>query len=153
MVDARLFFGGSGGQVLPKSGNEVEEKSPGTSKVKKNFVFPIRIQMFSKCFLNAESLSKEIDLMSWMEYKTKTIAQRMVPWKQDRLPSYFLSLCWAYLGQFTPRGSGGGLAVRVLAFYSGDSSLNPAGYLKFLCTKIKNKQRRFRGWPIFQKAC
>ena len=37
---------------------------------------------------------------------------------------------------------GGGLMVSVLAFYSNDLSLNPAGYLNFSARKEVNKLRR-----------
>ena len=47
-------------------------------------------------------------------------------------------------------GHGGGQVVIVLAFYSDDLSLNPAG-LKFSVQKDENKQKSGRGWPIFKK--
>ena len=37
-------------------------------------------------------------------------------------------------------GRVGGLVVSVLAFYSDDPSLNPAGYLSFLYEKQKNEK-------------
>ena len=50
-------------------------------------------------------------------------------------------------------GGGGGQVVSVLAFYSDDPSSNPRWGLQFFCKivieKIKNKQKRGRGWPIF----
>ena len=43
-------------------------------------------------------------------------------------------------------GSGGGLVVSVLAFYSDNPSLNPAGYLNFLYEKTKiNKKEAMVG--------
>ena len=50
-------------------------------------------------------------------------------------------------------GRGGCQVVSVLAFYSDDPSSNPRWGLQFFCKivieKIKNKQKRGRGWPIF----
>ena len=44
-------------------------------------------------------------------------------------------------------GRGGGLVVSVLAFYSHDPSLNPAGYLNFLCGKTKMNKKEARVGP------
>ena len=46
-------------------------------------------------------------------------------------------------------GRGGGLVVSVPAFYSGNLSLNPAGYLNFLYEKMKIKQKG-RDRPILK---
>ena len=48
-------------------------------------------------------------------------------------------------------GRGGGLVVSVPAFYSGNLSLNPAGYLNFLYEKTKIKQKRGQVRPILKK--
>ena len=42
-------------------------------------------------------------------------------------------------------GRGGGLVFSILAFYSDDPSLNPAGYLNFLYEKTKiNEKELFK---------
>ena len=49
-------------------------------------------------------------------------------------------------------GCGGGQVVSVLAFYSDDPSSNPAvNFCKIVIEKNENKQKRGRGWPIFNK--
>ena len=48
------------------------------------------------------------------------------------------------------------VVVSMLAFYSGDPSLNRAEAFSFFCNilfeKNENKQIRGRGWPIFKMA-
>ena len=43
---------------------------------------------------------------------------------------------------------GCGQVVRVLAFYSDNSSLNPAEVDTCYCVKIETNKRRGREWPI-----
>ena len=43
---------------------------------------------------------------------------------------------------------GCGQVVRVLAFYSDNSSLNPAEVDTCYCVKIEKNKRRGREWPI-----
>ena len=46
------------------------------------------------------------------------------------------------LRKFSKVGRGGGLVVRILAFYSNDPSSNPAGKLNFLYEKTKKTKKR-----------
>ena len=48
-------------------------------------------------------------------------------------------------------GRGGGQLVSVLVFYFDDPSSNPACNLNLMYEKIKTKQKRGRGLPIFEK--
>ena len=49
-------------------------------------------------------------------------------------------------------GPGGGLMVCVLAFYSNDQSLNPAGYLNFLHKKTKINEKEAGVGPSLKKC-
>ena len=46
-------------------------------------------------------------------------------------------------------GRGGGLVVSILAFYSGDPSSNPAGYLNFSYKKTKINKKAAGVGPSF----
>ena len=48
-------------------------------------------------------------------------------------------------------GRGGGLVFSILAFYSGDPSSNPAGYLNFLYEKTKINEKEAGVGPSLKK--
>ena len=49
-------------------------------------------------------------------------------------------------------GRGGGPVVSVLAFYSNDLNLNPAGYLNFLYEKTKINKKKVGVGPSFKNS-